>query len=93
MRGQDTRKTLRKLRRICDANGIELLVLPAGKGSHLALLFQDRASGDKIKIIIAGHKDISAGVQRGALRYLRDLATRVALAEALRRILEAVFKD
>lgn len=57
------------------------------------MLFRDRATGEEVKIVIAGHKDISPGVQRGALRYLRELATRVALAEALRRILEAVFED
>ena len=78
---------------MCDANGIDLTVISAGRGSHQALLFRDRASGDKVKIVIAGHKEISAGVQRGALRYLRELATRVALAEELRRILEAVFED
>ncbi len=93
MRGKDARKTLRKLRRICDANGIDLTVISAGKGSHRALLFRDRASGDKVRIVIAGHKEISPGVQRGALKYLRKLATHVALAEALRRIFEAVFED
>lgn len=93
MRARDRRKTLKKLRRMCDANGIDLTVLPGGRGPHKALLFEDRASGEKVTITISGGKEISPGVQRGSLKYLRDLATRMALAKAVRRILEAVFKD
>ena len=92
MRRRNTRKVLRELRRLCDANGIDVTVVP-GKGSHRGLIFEGRKSGQKVRIVISGGKEISPGVQRGALRYLGDLAVRVALAQVLRKIFEVVFKD
>jgi hypothetical protein len=64
-----------------------------GKGSHQGLVFRDRKTGENVRIVISGDKEISPGVQREVLKFLRGLATRLALAEAVRRILEAVFKD
>jgi len=92
MRGRDTRKTLKELRHLCNANGIEVTVVHA-KGSHVALIFEDRKTGKTVRIVIAGHGEISPGVQRNSLKYLGDLATRVALAEIVRRILETIFND
>ncbi len=92
MRGRDTRKTLKEIGRSCIANGIELSVIRA-KGSHRGLIFEDRKRGRTIRIVIAGHGEISPGVQRNSLKYLGGLATRDAFAELVRKILEAVFRD
>lgn len=94
MRPRDLRKTLQQIRSVCGANGIDVEVIPEkGKGSHRGLLFEDRKTGKSVRIVISGDKEISPGVQRNALKYLRELAVRAAPAEVVRRILEAIFKS
>ena len=60
MRSRDARKAPKQLRRRCNANGIDLIVVPEhGKGSHSGLLFRDRKTGGKLHIVISGDKEIS----------------------------------
>lgn len=93
MRERDTRKVLKELRHLCKANGIELAADPSrGKGSHVALIFREIKSGKAVSFVIAGGNTISPGVQRNILKYLTDLATKVAFAEVVRRLLEYLFK-
>ena len=101
MKGKDTRKTIKKIRRLCKPRGIEVLVeSQRGKGSHVSLIFIDRDTKEFVRVTISGKDEISAGVQRGILRYLEDfiskygdLAGKTVLAMAVKKILEAIFKD
>ena len=82
------------MRNLCRAAGIELSVdASRGKGSHQALIFRDSKTGAAHSIVIAGHKEISPGVQREAIRYVSGLTTRVELAAAIKRVLEQYFKS
>jgi hypothetical protein len=85
---------LRQIRRDCTANGIDVIVVPEmGKGNHRGLVFQDRETGDTLRVVVSGHKEISPGVQRGVVKYLRDRAGPTLLSESVGRILEAIFKS
>ncbi len=101
MRPKNTRKTLKEVRRRGKTNGIEVEVIPGrGKGSHVTIVFRDSSHVDvHVKLTIPGDEEISPGVQRGCLKRLTEIiqdalgpATRVALAEMVRRILESLFK-
>lgn len=84
MRARDTRKTLRELKALCRDHGLELSeVTKRGKGSHRSLLFRDPKTGEAVSLVIAGHEEISPGVQRGLLEYVRTLAGRIALGVAI----------
>ncbi|MGA8907096.1 MAG: hypothetical protein WB524_05745 [Acidobacteriaceae bacterium] len=92
MRARNTRKALRDLKSLCRGHGLELTVVPGkGKGSHQGLLFRDPKTDESVSLTIAGSEDISPGVQRSVLQYVRDLAARVAIAEILREIFEDLF--
>ena len=89
MRPRDARKWLKKLRDLCKANGIEMTIIP---GNHPGVILRDPKTDQKIRFVIAGGREISPGVQRGIINYIRDIAPRVALAEIVRRILEELSK-
>jgi hypothetical protein len=91
MRPKDTRKALGDIARLCRAHGLEVELQRAkGKGSHQALIFCDPRSGARVPLVIAGGQDISPGVQRKVLSYLRTLAGRLAAAEAARALADRV---
>ncbi len=92
MRPRDTRKALKDLRRLCKKHGIELTVsTKRGRGSHQALIFQDHETGEAISVVIAGHDEISPGVQRELLNTVGGLAARVTIGETVRDIFEEIF--
>ncbi len=92
MKPRNTRKTVSELKRLCRKNGVEVeVILDDGKGSHCGILFRDMATGQEVKIVIPGHKEISPGVQRELLKYLAGIAVRIALAETVRAILHGLF--
>lgn len=93
MRRQSTQRVLKEVRKTCRTNGIDVVLIPShGKGSHFGLLFSYRKTDEEFRIVISGKNEISAGVQRRALNYLRDLAKHVPWAEIVRRAFEAIFK-
>jgi len=98
MRPMDTRKTLKEARRKGKTNGIDVEVIALGKGSHFTIVFRDSSSDVHIKLTIPGDREISPGVQRGCLERTGEIAksamggaSRQALAELVRRILESIF--
>ncbi len=91
MRELDSRKLLAQLRKHCKANGIEITVVPSGKGSHKAYIFEDAKGEERFRIIFPGKK-ISPGVQRGSLKYLEELSYKISLAEIVRKILKSIFE-
>ncbi len=90
MQPKDAQRAISAARKLCKRHGITLDVI-AGKGSHRGLIFTDDSTGEKVKIVLAGGKEISPGVQRGALEYLRTMADASRIAEVAKDILEAVF--
>lgn len=101
MRGKDTRKTIKKIRRICKPKGIDVLVESRrGKGSHVSLIFIDRKTKDYVRFTIAGKDEISAGVQRDIIKYLDWLnskntgaAAKAILILTVKKILESIFGE
>jgi predicted RNA binding protein YcfA (HicA-like mRNA interferase family) len=92
MRPRNYRATIKELRRLCGKRGIEVLEEPdKGKGSHRGLIFRDTATGEVVPVVISGHKDISPGVQRELIKYLKSIASRVTIAEIVRIILQNLF--
>lgn len=92
MRARDRRKALRELKLLCRRHGLDVTIdTDRGKGSHIGLVFSDRKTGEAVTLTIAGSDNISPGVQRSILQYLRDLAIRVSIAEILREIFEDMF--
>jgi hypothetical protein len=89
MRALNSREALNELKRVCGRNGIDLEIETA-KGSHKGLRFREVATGKEVRIVIPGHKQLSPGVQRAILNYLKGLS-RVGLVEVIRGILENVF--
>ncbi len=87
-----TRKALKELRTLCRRNGIIVTIVPKdGPGSHQGLIFEDSKTGQKIRIVIAGKKDISPGVQRNVLKYLSEKSGNVAIAKIVKKIFESIF--
>ena len=92
MKAKDTRKSIAAAKALCKSRGITLLIVKDdGKGSHQALIFSDDATGEAVKVVIAGGAEISPGVQRRTLQYLRDMSSVLKVAEAVRQILDSVF--
>ena len=92
MRSRNYRQTLQDLKHLCRKRGIEVeVLLDAGKGSHRGIQFRDKKTGEVVRVVIAGHKDISPGVQRDIVKYLASIS-KIAVAEAVRAILEGLFK-
>ena len=92
MRPRDTRKALKDLKALCREHGLEFSVVSGkGKGSHQGLLFRDPKTDEAVTLTIAGHDEISAGVQRELLRYVRGPGLRAALGGILRVIFERLF--
>ena len=89
MQPRETRKAIRDLKRLCKTHGIEFNIVP-GRGSHQGLVFHDPKEGTYISITIAGHKEISPGVQRQTLKYIGQIS-KIALAVSVKKILEQIF--
>ncbi len=87
----NSKKFLAELNRRCRRNVIELHVLPA-KGSHIALIFESPKGKEQFRIVLSGGKEISPGVQRNILKYVEKLASKLALAAVVRKILKALFE-
>jgi hypothetical protein len=92
----DTRKTIRSASRSCQQSDIEVIHVPsAGKGSHQGLVFHDRKTNQRLKVIFAGADSISPGVQRKILQRFTELSLNTnpnsSLAERLKRIFEKIF--
>ncbi len=93
MKHLDTRKTIKKLKRICAENGIDVIVVTrVGSGSHVGLIFKSRETGETVKLVFSGDRDISPGMQRNILRYVSEIVTVVSFAQLLHRILEKIFR-
>lgn len=84
------------IRRACDRAGVVIEEDPdAGGGSHGSLLFSDRSSGRHVRVVIAYTREISPGVQRAILQYLRHRAENgrsdALFVQQVYEVLEAVF--
>jgi hypothetical protein len=92
MKPRDTRKSIAAAKELCKKHGIAFeLIKEKGKGSHQALLFKDITTNESVKIVIAGGDQISPGVQRGILKYLREVSRAVKVAEVVCEIWSIVF--
>ena len=63
----------------------------AGGGSHGSLIFENAAGDKSLRLVIVYAREISPGVQRGILRYVRqqaELRTAEADSSLARSILE-----
>ena len=87
MRPRKTRQALKELSRLCDREGIDLdLDRGNGKGSHQTVWFTCKATGARLRLVIGGGAEISAGVQHSILAYLRTRAADAAVREPVRRL-------
>jgi hypothetical protein len=92
MKPRDTRKAIAAANDLCSKRGIGLQVIKAsGKGSHQALIFTDLTTNESVKVVIAGGSEISPGVQRKVLQYLKGISSALRFAEVIREILDLVF--
>lgn len=94
MKPEPYRKVIRRLKRICRQNGIELTIESArGAGSHRALKFTDMKTGDHVRLILSGDRIISPGVQRHCLEYLVKMSPLIALAIRIAQIWRDTFNN
>jgi hypothetical protein len=94
MTPKEFRRFIRDFRRLCDANGFELILdKERGKGSHVGFIVKCRATGETLRFTTGGHKEISPGVQRGVIRYVASREGQIVIAIIVRRILEHLFFD
>jgi predicted RNA binding protein YcfA (HicA-like mRNA interferase family) len=87
MKAQDIRKFTHRLGVLCAESDVELKI-ERKRGSHLGLIIRDPKTDQKVTLVIARHKEVSPGVQREILKHATWLASRVALGELVREIIE-----
>lgn len=93
MRPLDTERTLRKLRLISNDSNIQFEADSArSHGGHISLSFRDTNDDESIKFIISGDADISPGVQRRMLSFVRDAMSTKPLAKRVYEILVEIFE-
>jgi len=92
MRAIDTRKALQELNRVSKRNGLSFERLPRkGAGSHQGIVFRAVATSETVTVVIPGHSDLSPGVQRELIRYVRGIVDRAPAAALVLEVLTVVF--
>lgn len=92
MRPIAARDALRTIIRLCDCQGIDVIIDPSrGKGSHFYVIFVDRATGEKASITIPDKREISPGVQRNSITAIAAFAAGSMVRAVVKAILEDVF--
>jgi|GEM_PF-6923170 hypothetical protein len=88
----EKRKCIKELSCFLDKYDIDVVEDSGhGKGSHGALIFLHRKTGEAVSVTLAGGTVISAGVQRNLVRYIASILLKSAVAALVREAFRKTF--
>lgn len=88
----EKRKCVKELKNFLDKYEIDVAEdCGHGKGSHCALIFSHRKTGEAVSVTIAGGSEISSGVQRNLVRYIVTVVAKNAVAVIVREAFRHIF--